>query len=661
MYKEKDCVIVSAVTPKLHLGDPQRNAVEIIDIITDEVKKGTNVVVFPELCLTGYSCGDMFAQTHLIKEAEKGVSYILKEITSSLIQIMGCNSQYEDIIYILGAPIQHKNNLFNCAVVCKGDRILGIVPKTHLPNYNEFYEKRWFASGADVSSCEITYAGQSGVTFSNKLLFQCKQFPEFCLGVEICEDLWSMSPPSVRHAQNGATVIANLSASNETIGKADYRRQLIGQLSARCNCGYVYASAGVDESTTDVVFSGHNLIYENGTKLVESELFQRGIITTAIDVAMLAHERSKLNHAVAPSSGYTVVKFNCTNYPSIEKSYALRKLNRTPFVPSEAVDLTKRCQEILAIQAQGLARRFSHTKADKLVLGVSGGLDSTLALIVCMKALDILNLPYTHILGVTMPGFGTTKRTKNNAVDLLDALGIPCETISIVPTTTQHLADISHDISITDVTYENAQARERTQILMDLANKHNGLVVGTGDLSELALGWCTYNGDHMSMYAVNASIPKTLVRSMVCTCAAYDFKDKAQRVLLDIVNTPVSPELLPPDENGKIAQVTEDSIGPYALHDFFLYHMLRFGSNPNKIFKLAVMTFEGTYDVKTIAHWLLVFYRRFFNQQFKRSCMPDGPKVGSICLSPRGDLRMPSDMVSTAWLREVEAVQRNLD
>ena len=552
------------------------------------------------------------------------------------------------------------NQNFNCAAALYKGRLLGIVPKTHIPNYSEFYEERWFSSADDMVAEEITYAGQA-VPIGNDLIFAATGIPELKIGVEICEDLWVPIPPSSYLSLYGATLMLNLSASNELASKPGYRHQLVAQQSSRCLAAYVYASAGIGESTQDAVFSGHSMIYENGTLFAETESFAREnqLICADIDVEMLMSERRKHSTFMSHLQRPEAQRFYRQIFFEMEEAAALenwsRPLSPAPFIPEQDASLDARCKNIFGIQTTGLARRMEHTHADTLVIGISGGLDSTLALLVSVKACDYLGIERSHVLGVTMPGFGTTDRTYQNALTLMKSLGITMKEIPIRDAALQHFQDIGHDASIHDVTYENTQARERTQILMDLANKYNGLVVGTGDLSELALGWATYNGDHMSMYGVNGGIPKTLVRMLVKWVASNGEVDElASRILLDVLDTPVSPELLPPDQDGKINQKTEDLVGPYELHDFFLYQIIRFGFRPAKVLFLAEKAFSGIYDRETLLKWLKNFYRRFFVQQFKRSCLPDGPKVGALCLSPRSDWRMPTDASNRIWMDEVE-------
>lgn len=641
---------VCAATPKLKVGDCVYNTEQIESCIKEAAQSHASLILFPELCITGYTCADLFFQTTLLRETEESVKRILE-----------ISKQYEQVV-VIGTPIVHKGNLYNCAVVILKGQILGIVPKTYLPNYNEFYEKRWFHSAEDMINTTITYCGFS-IPFSPYIIFEAENIRYFTLAVEVCEDLWAVLPPSLCHSLAGAHIIVNPSASNEIVGKEVYRMRLVAQQSARTMSAYIYTSCGIHESTTDLAFGGHRLIYENGNKIAESELFERenSLLYGIIDLERIFIERIKQNNfkhaSIVKQLDYQTVKFNLQPSEFEWKRF----VDPYPFVPSDQSVRKERCRHIFNIQANALARRMEHTRSEKLVIGISGGLDSTLALLVSVKAVKILGLDPMQILGVTMAGFGTSDRTYNNAISLMKLLGITIKEISIVESVKQHFIDIEHSINTHDITYENAQARERTQILMDLANKFNGIVVGTGDLSELALGWATYNGDHMSMYAVNASIPKTLVRYLVEYAAHYESDEKAKTVLLDILDTPVSPELLPTNHEGGIMQKTEDIVGPYELHDFYLYNMLRFGFSPTKIYYLAQKAFQEEYDASTILKWLEIFYRRFFTQQFKRSCLPDGPKVGSVCLSPRGDWRMPSDAHSRIWLDEIEELKDKND
>ena len=640
-------VKVGSAVPKLRVADCVYNKEEILKLVEAAAAKQVRVLSFPELSVTGYTCADLFFQAPLLHAAEQAIQEIA-EATEAL-----------NIFLLIGAPIAVDNQMFNCAVALYKGKLLGIVPKTHIPNYSEFYEERWFASADDLLTEEITYAGQN-VPIGADLIFAAADFPALKIGVEICEDLWVPIPPSSYLSLYGATLLLNLSASNELASKPGYRRQLVSQQSARCLSAYVYTSAGTGESTQDAVFSGHSMIYENGTLFAETESFSREsqFVYADIDVEMLMSERRKHTTFMTHLQKAEAQKFYRQIFFDMAEDTTLdnwsRPLSNVPFTPTTKLDA--RCKNIFAIQTTGLARRMEHTHADSLVIGISGGLDSTLALLVCAKACDYLGIDRTHVIGVTMPGFGTTDRTYQNALTLMRCLGITMKEIPIRDAVIQHFKDIDHDISLHNVTYENAQARERTQILMDLANKYNGLVVGTGDLSELALGWATYNGDHMSMYGVNGSVPKTLVRHLVRYYADTCNEKELADVLLDVLDTPVSPELLPP-EDGQISQKTEDLVGPYELHDFYLYYILRYGYAPSKIYRLAIQAFKSQYDRETILKWLNVFYRRFFSQQFKRSCLPDGPKVGSVAVSPRGDLRMPSDASGRLWLEELEGIK----
>ena len=630
-------VKIAAATPDLRVADCAYNASEIIKQAKQAAAKGAHLIVFPELCLTGYTCGDLFLQQTLLDGALAALETVCRETA-------GLNAAV-----VVGLPFMQQGKLFNVAAVLCGGKIEGIVPKQFIPNYSEFYEARHFVSGAGVPFQTISLLGQDTLFAGGEpLVFQCADMPEFTLGVEICEDLWVANPPSTRLAQAGATVIVNLSASDEIIGKASYRRDLVRQQSARLLCAYLYADAGFGESTQDLVFAGHDLIAENGALLAESRLFDRGVIYADIDVQRLTHERRRMNTFTVEHSPMVAA----LEIQPGANALADRTFPRTPFVPANKALRDERCEEILTLQATGLATRLRHTHARTAVVGLSGGLDSTLALIVLVHAFDMLGLDRKGILAVTMPCFGTTARTKGNAEKLADAYGVTLQTVDIKAAVDQHFSDIGQSKDDLSVTFENGQARMRTLVLMNLANKNGGMVVGTGDLSELALGWATYNGDHMSMYGVNASIPKTLVRYLV----AYE-ADRAigelSDVLYDVLDTPVSPELLPP-KDGEISQKTEDLVGPYELHDFFLYYMLRFGYPPRKIYRIARKTFAGAYDDATIKKWLVTFIRRFFTQQFKRSCLPDGPKVGTVTLSPRGDWRMPSDACAALWLEQAE-------
>ena len=633
-------VKVAAAVPRVKVADCKFNSERLEGLITIAEGKGVQILTFPEMCITGYTCGDLFAQQLLLEQAEM-----------ALIQILNSTRQL-DIISILGMPVVVNSTVINAAVVIQKGKILGVVPKTYLPNYKEFYEQRWFTSALQVSENSVRLCGQI-VPMGNNLLFETAKTT---FGIEICEDLWATVPPSSSLALQGAEIIFNLSADDEGIGKHNYLCSLISQQSARCISGYVFSSSGFGESTTDVVFAGNGLIYENGYLLARSERFclEEQLIINEIDVECIRAER-RVNTTFAANKancpGKEAIRIS-TEFVNSKDLNLTRTFNPHPFVP-QGSELNSRCEEIFSIQIAGLAQRLLHTGAKTAVIGISGGLDSTLALLVCVKTFDKLGLSRKDILGITMPGFGTTDRTYHNAIDLMNSLGVSIREISIREACIQHFKDIGHDLNIHDVTYENSQARERTQILMDIANQTWGMVIGTGDLSELALGWATYNGDHMSMYGVNAGIPKTLVKHLVQWVAENGMDEASKATLLDIVDTPISPELIPADENGEIKQKTEDLVGPYELHDFFLYYFLRFGFRPSKIYFLAQTAFSGVYDDETIKKWLQTFFRRFFNQQFKRSCLPDGPKVGSISISPRGDWRMPSDASSAAWLKEI--------
>ena len=657
-------VKVASAIPAVRVGDVAYNVEQIENLVIQAEGKGVEVIVFPELSLTGYTCQDLFRQQLLLDRVEQGVMRLM-DFTRKL-----------DIIAIVGAPVPVGNLLLNCAVVIQKGHVLGMVPKFYLPNYSEFYEKRWFASAQDLRDMELRYAGNVVNMTADVQLFRTADGVLF--GIEICEDVWAPAPPSNKLALAGADIVFNLSASDELIGKHDYLKSLLSQQSARTMTGYVYSSCGFGESTQDVVYGGNAMIYENGKLLAEAARFslEPQMMMTQIDVEKLRSERRG-------NSTYVNAQRN-VKFSLLDKQFAIRiidafpkemerefNLERTvsphPFIPAME-DMEVSCEEIFNIQVMGLVKRLVHTHAETAVIGISGGLDSTLALLVCVKAFDKLKRSRKGIVGVTMPGFGTTGRTYNNAMELMRSLGITVKEVSIVDAVTQHFEDINHDISVHDVTYENSQARERTQVLMDMANKLNGMVVGTGDLSELALGWATYNGDHMSMYGVNASVPKTLIRYLVNYVAQREVDDQSAQTLQDIIDTPISPELIPADEKGNIQQKTEDLVGPYELHDFFLYYFLRFGFSPKKIFMLAKNAFienkskrvklgpndPETYDEETIKKWLRVFVRRFFSQQFKRSCLPDGPKVGSVSLSPRGDWRMPSDAMAAMWMQDAE-------
>lgn len=623
-------VRIAAAIPPVKVADCEFNLSGIENLVKEADNANVQVICFPELSVTGYTCADLFFQQHLLNNVHEALNRL-------------CMFSYDTkAVIIVGAPLENRNKLYNTAVVIQGGKILGVVPKTFLPNSNEFYEKRWFSPAKEIDEELIKVAGDE-VPFGTKLLFTNENFS---FGIELCEDLWVPLPPSTHHAMHGADIIFNLSASNELIGKNTYLRKLIEQQSARCNAGYVYASAGFGESTTDVVFAGNALVAENGKMIAESKRFsfEPQLILSEIDVELLRSERLRnTNFAVQnEKNDYKTISFKTVNLP--DDFNLSRTINKYPFVPSIA-NRNESCEEIFSIQVSGLAKRWQHTNAITMVIGISGGLDSTLALLVTVKTADKLGINRERIIGITMPGFGTTGRTYNNAVQLMKSLGITSLEIPIKDACIQHFKDIGHDPDVHDVTYENVQARERTQILMDIANKQNGLVVGTGDLSELAMGWATYNGDHMSMYGVNSGIPKTLVRYLV-EWVAHQTDASSEAILLDILNTPVSPELLPAAKDGTISQKTEDLIGPYELHDFFLYYLVRYGFSPKKILMLAKNAFSEDYSKEVIEKWLKVFLRRFFAQQFKRSCMPDGPKVGSVNLSPRGDWRMPSDAVA---------------
>lgn len=631
-------VKVAAVTPKIRVADTAYNADVICEELERAAKQGAKVIVLPELGVTGYTCGDLFLQEKLLRGARDAVSKIA-DFTADL-----------DAIVFAGLPFEYRGRLYNVAAAIHRGELLGIVPKTSLPNYNEFYEARHFTPAAK-QTVWIEWADGKRVPMGRELLFCCRELPELVIGVEICEDLWMPQPPSIRHARNGASLIVNLSASDETTGKDVYRRELVSGQSARLICGYIYASAGEGESTQDVVYSGHNLIAENGHIMAEAARFCNQTVYAEIDVQRIAAERRRMTTFEMLEEDYQRIPFSLT----VEETQLTRTVDPMPFVPKDADSRKKRCEEILAIQSMGLKKRLEHTGCETAVVGISGGLDSTLALLVTVRAFDALGMPHERIKAVTMPGFGTTDRTYDNAVRLIRSLGADFMEVDIKEAVSVHFRDIGQDPSVCDVTYENGQARERTQILMDIANRCGGMVIGTGDLSELALGWATYNGDHMSMYAVNSSVPKTLVRHLVRYYADTCEDPELGEVLSDVLDTPVSPELLPPKE-GKISQKTENIVGPYELHDFYLYYMLRHGFSPKKIFYLAKYAFADTYDGETILKWEKVFYRRFFAQQFKRSCLPDGPKVGSVAVSPRGDLRMPSDACPDIWLEELEGL-----
>jgi NAD+ synthase (glutamine-hydrolysing) len=631
--------------PKIQIANPQANVVEIIHLVERAAQDLVKVLVFPELCLTGYTCADLFHQRLLLDQAQEALQRLL-EATREI-----------DMLIVVGIPVESDNQLFNCAAVLHLGKILGVIPKTFIPNYSEFYEKRWFSpAGGRIK--ETVVLCEQEIPFSEHLLFQDKS-SSLCLGVEICEDLWMPVPPSSYHALYGANLMVNLSASNELVGKTEYRKALISQQSARCLTGYIYASAGPSESTTDLVFGGQAIIAENGVILEEKQFEESIVVSADIDIEKLSNERRKSNSfmgRVEPRI-YRTICFAFQNTVTLMEPQELkRQIDAYPFVPGNKADREVRCREIFTIQLTGLVQRLQKAGIKKAVLGISGGLDSTLALLVCREAFAKLGYPYQDILGITMPGLGTTERTRGNAQDLMQELGINSQEISIIEACLLHFRDIGHDPAVRDITYENVQARERTQILMDIANQEGGLVVGTGDLSELALGWCTYNGDHMSHYAVNVGVPKTLVKYLVAWYADTTANPQISRILKDILDTPISPELLPPNPRGTIEQKTENVIGPYDLHDFFLYYMMRWGFSPAKVYLLACKAFADKFSDQEILSWLKVFYRRFFSQQYKRSCLPDGPKVGSICLSPRGDWRMPSDASATIWLKELDEI-----
>ena len=631
---------VAAATPDIKVADPVFNAEKIWEMIEEGKEKGAKVMVFPELALTGYTCGDLFLQDVLVEKAKDELKKLIKK------------TEGMDMLAFVGLPWEKNGKLYNVAAAIWNGELLGLVTKTNIPNYSEFYELRHFNAGPIAPEEEEW--NESYVPFGSNILFKCANVPGLVIAGEICEDVWVMSPPSISHAMAGATVIVNCSASDETTGKHLYRNSLISGQSARLVCGYIYANAGEGESTQDLVFGGHNIIAENGTILANSTRFQNGVIYADLDLEKIRSERRRMTtfQMTADLADYDFVEFEIDE----EELDLERFIDPSPFVPSDAATRNERCEEILTIQAMGLKKRLAHTGCKNVVIGISGGLDSTLALLVIAKAFDMLNIPRENILSVTMPCFGTTDRTYNNACVLTNKLGAELKEVVIKEAVNVHFRDLGHDSNIHDVTYENSQARERTQVLMDLANKNGGLVIGTGDMSELALGWATYNGDHMSMYGVNASVPKTLVRHLVRYYADTCSDAELAAVLYDILDTPVSPELLPPTE-GQISQKTEDLVGPYELHDFFMYYILRFGYRPSKIFRLAKIAFKGEYSDDIIYKWLNTFYRRFFAQQFKRSCLPDGPKVGSVAVSPRGDLRMPSDAARRIWMDELESIR----
>ncbi len=658
-------VRAAVISPALRVADVAFNVAAMAEAMEVAAGRGCRLAVFPELSITGYSCADLFYQRLLLDRAVAALAPLAEA------------AEQHDIAVVVGLPVELDGKLYNCAALLAGGRVVGMVPKTYLPSTNEFYEERWFTPGPLAAATTVAVAGAS-VPFGVDLLFAATNLPGCVMGIEVCEDLWAVQPPSGEMALAGATVLANLSASNELLGKVDYRRDLVRQQSARCLAAYLYAGSGANESTTDTVWAGHSMIAENGAILAETERFRLDtqMAVADVDVQRLAHERLKNNtfSASRASRPFRTVALELPearqwqaaagsgdDFNRVDLPVLLRpQLTRLPFVPADPARRAEHSREIFSIQATGLARRLRHTGVQKVTIGVSGGLDSTLALLVAARAFDLVGLPREGIVAITMPGFGTTDRTKSNAVKLAEALGTTLRTIPIADAVRQHFRDIGHDEGVHDVTYENAQARERTQVLMDVANQVDGFVVGTGDLSELALGWLTYNGDHMSMYHVNAGVPKTLVRYLVEWTAEAEFTGEVSAVLRDICATPITPELLPLDKGGVLAQKTEDTIGPYELHDFFLYHTVRYQFAPAKVFVLARQAFEGDYADEVILRWLEVFYRRFFSQQFKRSAMPDGPKVGSVALSPRGDWRMPSDASSALWLAEVAAIRQAL-
>ena len=634
-------VKVGAAIPLVSVADTKYNVDQMVALAHKAYEEGAEITVFPELCVTGYTCGDLFTQQTLLHEAEMGIARFAQATSE------------HDTIYIIGAPVYVCGALYNCALVLQQGKILGIVPKCYIPNYGEFNERRWFSTGYNLRlEDNIQYAGQS-VHIGSYQIFHTGRY---AFGVEICEDLWSVTPPSSALALQGAEIIFNLSASDEVTGKHDYLRSLLAQQSARCMAGYVYSSCGFGESTTDLVFSGKAFVAENGSILAEAKrfCFDTQMLYSEIDLDKLRMER-RGNTTFATAQADLFPKATHVHTAPVNDRHCTltRYYSRLPFVPQGEL-LDAHCNEIFNTQVAALAKRLTHIHCSKVVLGISGGLDSTLALLATVRTFDRLQLPRTGIIGITMPGFGTTDRTYLNALSLMEQLGTSMLEISIKDACIQHFSDIGHDISIHDTTYENGQARERTQLLMDVANRENAIVIGTGDLSELALGWATYNGDHMSMYGINAGIPKTLVRHLVEWEATHTYEGAIRNILLDVVNTPISPELIPAKEDGTIKQKTEDLVGPYELHDFFIYHFMRSGYTPSKIFYLACRTFEGEYDKATIKKWLTTFFRRFFQQQFKRSCLPDGPKVGSVSLSPRGDWRMPSDASAARWIAECE-------
>lgn len=630
-------VKVAAATPEAVVADPKENGKRILEKIREAAKEGAKLIVLPELAISSYTCGDLFFQETLLEESRKQLLFLADQ------------TKNVDALIFVGLPLTVDGRLYNTAAALNRGKILGIVPKTFIPNYKEFYEARYFAAGMQEVSLVDLGAGYE-IPMGTNLLFACEELEQLVVAAEICEDIWAPQPPSISHALAGADIIVNLSASNEVTGKDVYRRDLVAGQSARLICGYIYASAGDGESTQDVVFSAHNLIAENGVLLKEAKRFTNETVYSEIDIQRLIAERRKMNTFFRNDFiEYQRIPFSL----QVEETQLSRFVDPAPFVPGNRSDREKRCEEILSIQSMGLKKRLAHTGCKNAVIGISGGLDSTLALLVTVRAFDLLEIPRANITAVTMPGFGTTDRTYENALNLVKHLGATLKEVDIKEAVRVHFRDIGQEESVHDVTYENGQARERTQILMDIANKSGGMVIGTGDMSELALGWATYNGDHMSMYGVNASVPKTLVRHLVRYYADTCGEEALSSVLYDVLDTPVSPELLPP-EDGKISQKTEDIVGPYELHDFYLYYVMRFGFAPAKIFRLAKLAFAGVYHEAVIKKWLVIFYRRFFSQQFKRSCLPDGPKVGSVAVSPRGDLRMPSDASVRIWMDELD-------
>ncbi|MCI8560137.1 MAG: NAD(+) synthase [Dorea sp.] len=632
---------VAAATPDIRVADVTFNTQQICRMIDETSKKGAKIVVFPELCITGYTCGDLFNQDILLEKAKEG---LLKA---------AAYTKDKDMLAFVGVPVALDGKIYNAAAALNEGKVLGLTTKTFLPNYGEFYEMRQFHAGPSCAGY-LDFNGEK-IPFGPQLLFEAEGIEGLVVSAEICEDVWSAVPPSIRAAREGATIIVNCSASDETIGKAAYRKSLIEGQSARLICGYVYANAGEGESTTDLVFGGHNMIAENGILLESAKRFENGIIYSEIDIKRILSERRK-NTTFQPADDRELIRVPF--HVCVEETPLTRTFPSRPFVPGETAERARRCEEILMIQAMGLKKRLSHTRAKSAVVGISGGLDSTLALLVTAKAFDFLGMDRSRIIAVTMPCFGTTDRTYRNACKMAVKLGTSLKEVPIAESVTQHFKDIGHDIDDHSVTYENAQARERTQVIMDIANQENGMVIGTGDMSELALGWATYNGDHMSMYGVNGSVPKTLVRHLVHYYADTCEDQELAEVLYDVLDTPVSPELLPP-KDGKIAQKTEDLVGPYELHDFFLYYFLRFGYEPAKIYRIAKYAFAGEYGDETIYRWLCTFCYRFFSQQFKRSCLPDGPKVGTVALSPRGDFRMPSDACVDLWIKNLESVRES--